>query len=96
MYLDVPGLNEIFNSIHSLKTNKAVSFDNIPPLFLKIASKIFTPCLHYFIEFSLTNGLFPDSLTIAKVSLLFKKGDHTNPVNYCPISVLTFQKILKN
>ncbi len=44
-------------------------------------------------------GIYPDSLKVAKVTALYKKGDVTNADNYRPISVLTqinkiFEKII--
>jgi len=41
-------------------------------------------------------GLVPDSLKLAKVILVFKKGDKTEPRNYRSISLLTvIDKILE-
>ena len=38
---------------------------------------------------SITEGVFPDSLKIARVSPIHKKGEITDPSNYRPISVLS-------
>ena len=41
-------------------------------------------------------GISPDSLTIAKVTPIFKSGDKDNISNYCPISILpVFSKVLE-
>ena len=45
---------------------------------------------------SLTTGIFPDKLKVAKVIPIFKKGDKTKFDNYCPISILpAISKILE-
>ena len=45
---------------------------------------------------SLTTGIFPDNLKLAKVIPLFKKGDPTSINNYRPISLLpALSKIFK-
>ena len=38
---------------------------------------------------SLTTGIFPDNIKLAKVIPLFKKGDTTSINNYRPISLLS-------
>ena len=43
------------------------------------------PCI---ISKCFTLGAFPDQLNIARVTPIFKKGQHSNPSNYRPISSL--------
>ena len=51
--------------------------------------------MHIF-QLSLSKGIFPDSLKIAKLTPIFKTGETTNLSNYRPISVLPcFYKILE-
>ena len=40
------------------------------------------------LSLSITNGIFPDSFKIAKITPCFKKGDKSDMFNYRPISVL--------
>ena len=52
--------------------------------------------MRYIFNLSIEKGIFPDQLKIAKVILLFKKGDIALMDNYRPISVLPcFSKILE-
>ena len=44
--------------------------------------------LRHIFNLSLEKGIFPDQLNIAKVTLLFKKGDNALMDNYRPILVL--------
>ena len=45
---------------------------------------------------SLTNGIFPNSLKIAKIVPIFKGGDRSDVKNYRPISLLSiFSKVLE-
>ena len=45
---------------------------------------------------SISSGMFPDSLKVARVVPIFKKGDKTNQSNYRPISILpTYSKIIE-
>ena len=57
--------------------------------------------LCYIINLSLTIGIFPDKLKLARVTPIFKSGDPTVIGNYRPISVLScfsklFEKIMYN
>ena len=62
--------------------------DKIHPFLLSTAAiEIFKP-LTYIINLSISQGVFPDSLKIAKVIPIFKQGSRLLPNNYRPISVL--------
>ena len=57
--------------------------------------------LVYIFNLSLQSGLCPDSMKIAKVSPVYKKGSKLDPGNYRPISVLpilskVFEKLINN
>ena len=96
IFFTAPTCDEIVNTIHSLNLNKAVSHDNIPAYFLRIAAPNVTPYLQHFIEFTFVNGIFPENCTRAKIISIHKKGDKIDPNNHRPISILTcFTKILE-
>jgi len=80
----------------SFKSNKSPGADDISPKILKETRiDISRPLAHIF-NLSFTSGTVPDSLKLAKVIPIFKKGDRTQPQNYSPISLLTvFDKILE-
>ena len=86
---------EIFQIINRLNNKKSPGPDNIGPRLLKeIATEIVGPLVILF-NLSLLTGLVPDSLKIARVIPLFKKGDSCLVENYPPISLLNiFDKIL--
>jgi hypothetical protein len=61
----------------------------------KFALTLSQPLQHIF-SLSLSTGIVPTQLKIAKVIPVFKSGDRTAMDNYCPISLLnTFSKILE-
>ena len=71
-----------------MQRNKAVGIDNLPPGFLKDVAFIIAKPWTHVINLSLTSGVVPTDLKVAKVSPLFKPGAPENLDNYRPISVL--------
>ena len=52
--------------------------------------------LFHVFKVSIKQGIFPDSLNIAKVTLIFKSDAKDNVSNYLPISILpVFSKVLE-
>ena len=75
--------------------------DQISTNLLKQIKQCITPSLTLIINQMLNTGIFPDSLKIAKVIPLFKKGDDKILSNYRPISLLSsiskvFEKVIYN
>ena len=79
-----------------MKPNKSPGPDNIGPKLIKeVAEILIDPLVHIF-NLSLTTGVVPDKLKIAKIIPVFKKGDPQLPSNYRPISLLNvFSKLLE-
>ena len=79
---------------------KSTGPDDIPSYFVKLAAPIIiSPYLTYFIETSFKLEIFPNSLKVAKVLPISKKGSNTIPENFRPISILPalskiFEKVL--
>ncbi len=87
---------EILDIIATFKNGKSSGFDDISPTVVKqIGPFISEPLTHIF-NLSLSTGVFPSGLKIAKVIPVFKKGDPHSFSNYRPISLLPcFSKILE-
>ena len=80
---------EVFLLLESLDTNKSFGIDKIHPLLLKTAAlQIYRP-LTFIFNLSINQGIFPDSLKLAKVVPVFKQGSRFACSNYRPISVLS-------
>ena len=80
---------EVFLLLESLDTNKSFGIDKIHPLLLKTAAlEIYRP-LTFIFNLSINQGIFPDSMKLAKVVPVFKQGSRFACSNYRPISVLS-------
>jgi hypothetical protein len=71
-----------------LDVSKATGLADVGPYFLKQSAEFIAPCITYFINLSIVQGIFPSSLKIAKITPLFQSGGMSLPGNYRPISVL--------
>lgn len=85
--------------LSELKTKKSSGYDNITNFLLKQIKNDIAEPLTLIINQSLTTGIFPDNLKIAKIIPLFKKNDRNKIENYRPISLLTtiskvFEKVI--
>jgi len=105
-YFDSPSKNsilvypvsceELSRLIANLNTSKSAGPDNIGPKLVKaVFANICTPLLYIF-NLSLSNGIVPDQLKLAKVGAIYKKGEKKLACNYRPISLLSiFDKLLE-
>ena len=94
-----PGIltvKELEDAFFSLKVNKSSGYDDINFNVINHSFQYISKPLMHIFQLSLSQGIFPDSLKIAKISPIFKTGETTNLSNYRPISVLPcFSKILE-
>ena len=94
MFLLPTTTEEVTDIIHNLKNSTSVGHDNISTKLIKSCAAALAPVLAHINNQSLTEGLFPDAMKIAKVVPIFKNGDANNVSNYRPISILpAFSKI---
>ena len=87
--------NEVKNVISGLK-NSSPGWDDIPPSILKINVDSYITPLTHLINKSISDGVFPNSLKLAKVIQIFKSGDKSLISNYRPISIEKIEKIMYN
>ena len=81
--------NEVKNVIISFKSKKS-RLNEIPIYAFKYIVDIITPVLASLFNESVTNGIFPACLKVARVVPIHKSGTKTEIKNYRPISTLPF------
>ena len=79
--------NGIIKLLSNLRPNKAAGPDEIRPIVLKELRLEIAPVIQLIFERSLATGELPSDWTKANASLIFKKGDKSDPANYRPISL---------
>ena len=96
IFFDPTYAEEITKIVANLKEGKSPGHDGIDNYLIKnIFPQIVDPLVHI-INSSLTTGHVPNSMKIAKVIPIYKKGEKDDVNNYRPISLLTFiSKILE-
>ena len=87
---------EIINLVKSFKSKHSCGYDDISMYIIKHVILAIVKPLTYICNISLSNGVFPNHMKIAKIIPVFKNGDQTSFNNYRPISLLPqFSKILE-
>ena len=87
---------EILHTTTNLKASTSEGFDNISTKMLKQTMKeVATPLAHV-VNISLSHGIFPNDMKLAKIVPILKNGNTELFNNYRPISILpAFSKILE-
>ena len=80
--------SQVKDIVNSIPNNKAPGIDKVPPRVIKESSPAIVPCITSIINASFESGVFPASWKIAEVFPILKNGDHEEPNNYRPISLL--------
>ena len=91
----------VMEVLNNLKQKLSCGHDGISSRLLKASKNVICLPLTLIINQTLTSGIFPDTLKIAKIIPLFKKGDRNLLENYRPISILPaisniFERIMFN
>lgn len=87
---------EFEKALSATKFDKSPGHDNLNGKIIKSVIDALKPQLFHIFQCSLDSGVFPDSMKLAKVIPLHKKGNRAEFSNYRPISILPlFSKILE-
>ena len=88
--------DELEEAFKCLKPNKAAGFDVLSSNIIIDAYDSLKNMLFHVFKVSIKQGIFPDTLKIAKVTPIFKSGAKGNVRDYRPISILpVFSKVLE-
>ena len=88
MFLSPTDPFEIHKIIQNLKSKKSSGHDNLSAIFLKQIGDHLNDPISVIMNRSLTEGIFPNAMKIAKVIPIFKSKDKQQFNNYRPISLL--------
>ena len=81
---------QVREMINSLNNSNPGHDELLPPIVAKACMEGFIEPITYLINESLTSGVFPSELKLARVVPIFKSGDPSLLTNYRSISVLSF------
>ena len=81
--------NKIRKLLNNISTNKATGLDNLPARFVKDSAQIITSPITHIVNLSITLGIVPDELKMARVVPLYKKNSALDVSNYRPVSILS-------
>lgn len=88
--------DEVIKIINNLDHNSSTGLDGVSAKAIKCIKNLIADRLSGCLNVLLSEGHFPNSLKLAKVSPIYKSGVKTDPGNYRPISVLPIlSKILE-
>lgn len=86
--------SDIVDIIKNLRNSNSVGEDNISTNILKKCAHLVVYPLAHIINCSLSEGIFPNKLKIAKITPIYKSGDQSELKNFRPISLISpFAKV---
>ena len=80
--------DEVFKSLHSLNTSKAMGIDEIHNYILKQCCSSLSRPIHHLFSMCLHHSYLPTEWRTHKIIPIFKSGDRSSVKNYRPISLL--------
>ena len=87
---------EVELEILRIPINKSHGLYSCPTQLLKYSSNVISSTLAEIINLSISTGMYPSKLKMAKIIPIFKAEDNTNANNYRPISLLSnFNRIFE-
>ena len=89
IFLHIITLDEVKKEISKLDPKKSPGYDEITAKYLQISEDLVATPLCQIFNISMSTGIYPDKLKVAKVIPIFKKGSKSDVSNYRPISILT-------
>ncbi len=96
MFLDPVDRLDIIDIVSKMKAKPSIDNNNISSKLMKESISYTSEPLCHILNLSLSTGIVPDSMKIARVIPIFKNGDKSDFNNYRPISILpAFSKILE-
>ena len=78
------------NSVISSLPSSAAGYDEIPASIMKQLGNYYAEPLTHLINQSISQGLFPEEMKLAKILPIYKSEDEQLVNNYRPISILPF------
>ena len=88
LFLDPVTQLDLINATNKIKTKNSLDKNNLSSKLMKSTIYNIANPLTHIMNMSLSNGVVPSGMQIAKVIPIFKTGDRTSFTNYRPISIL--------
>ena len=88
MFMTPTSINEVFNTIYSLKKSNSTGSDGLSTKVIQFAAKAISAPLTYIVNKSFELWVFPNEFKCTKVVPIFKKGKADCVENYRPISLI--------
>ena len=81
-------VSDVYSELSKLDTSKTMGMDNIGPKILKFCAPALYLPIHHLFSLSLSHQCLPAEWCVHSIVPVFKSGDRTSIINYCPISLL--------
>lgn len=94
--LPIVGIEDVIYLIDNIKCKKSAGWDDFSPFLLKKCKNEIVLPLFHLVNSIFRECIFPESLKLAIVKPLYKKGEKDLPQNYRPLALTsTFSKIIE-